>query len=305
MSNVQVKQTAKTTDQYRPLDISKSEIRLVSFENAAAYGPIHLNLLYASLNDWKLDYVSFRNQHSSMSSSQLSEAWADRFAATKHEMKDTITRFTWGDYICLSYTWGDRAGQATIFLDGIATAVSKHLEVALRDLQESPECQLGMKVWVDALCINQADNVDRNAHVLRVKKIFGEAFSVTAWTKERHDLEVLGLSRPGEHLTLCETVLRQYGKKVLEELLGVRTRDWRAEDDEDEKLMELVEDVDVLTFDQYHWADSDDEDEFGFGGQHLRDLVSVELWQMFQKEYWSRLWIIQELVVSPITSTVY
>jgi hypothetical protein len=100
-------------------------------------------------------------------------------------------------------------------------------------------------------------------------------------------------------------VLRQYGRKVLEELLGVRIRDWRAEYDEDEKLIELVEGVDVLTFDQYHWADSDGEDELGFGGQHLRDLVSVELWQMFRKKYWSRLWILQELVVSPITSTVY
>ena len=35
------------------------------------------------------------------------------------------------------------------------------------------------------------------------------------------------------------------------------------------------------------------------------DIVSVELWLMFQKEYWSRLWIIQELTVSPLTSTVY
>jgi hypothetical protein len=90
MSNVQLKQAAKATDQYRPLDISKSEIRLISFENATAYNPIHLNLLYASLNDWKPDYVSFRDQNSSMSSSQLSEAWGDRLAATKHEMKDTV-----------------------------------------------------------------------------------------------------------------------------------------------------------------------------------------------------------------------
>jgi len=87
-----------------------------------------------------------------MSSSQLSEAWSDRLATTEREMNNTVTRFTWGDYICLSYTWGDCAGQkATIFLDGIATAVSKHLGVALRDLRESLECQLGMKVWVDAL----------------------------------------------------------------------------------------------------------------------------------------------------------
>jgi len=110
-----------------------------------------------------------------MSSSQLFETWGDRFAATEHEIKDTITRFTWGDYICLSYTWGDRAAKkATIFLDGISTVVSKHLEVALRDLQESPECQLGMKVWVDTLCINQADIIDRNSHVLRMTNIYGE-----------------------------------------------------------------------------------------------------------------------------------
>jgi hypothetical protein len=129
--------------------------------------PIRLNLLYASLDDWKPDYVSFRDQNSStMSSSQLSEAWSDRLATTEREISDTITRFTWGDYICVSYTWGDCVGQkATIFLDGIATTASKHLEVALRDLRESLECQLGMKVWVDALCINQADTVDRNTHV--------------------------------------------------------------------------------------------------------------------------------------------
>jgi hypothetical protein len=40
--------------------------------------------------------------------------------------------------------------------------VSKHLEAALRDLRSSFGCQLGMKVWADALCINQADVVDRN-----------------------------------------------------------------------------------------------------------------------------------------------
>jgi hypothetical protein len=50
-----------------------------------------------------------------------------------------------------------------------------------------------MKVWVDALCINQANIVDRNTHILRVKNIFDEAFSVTAWTKERDDLQVLEL----------------------------------------------------------------------------------------------------------------
>lgn len=137
--------------------------------------------------------------------------------------------------------------------------VNKHLEAALRDLRESSESLLGMKVWVDALCINQADITDRNTHVLRVKDIFGGAFSVTVWTKERENLEVLGLTPPGKRLLLCEVVLRQYWKRALEELLGVRERDWGEANDQDEQLTELVNNIDILTFNQYHWVNSDDE----------------------------------------------
>ncbi|RYP09070.1 hypothetical protein DL764_001491 [Monosporascus ibericus] len=311
VSDEQLKQSVEKKDHYHPLDISKSEIRLLSFEDTAEYGSIHLGLYYVSLNDWKPEYVSFCDQNAStMGSFQLSEAWSDRLeftlATTRREIYDTIARFTWGDYICLSYTWGDYTGEkVTVFLDGVATAVNKHLEAALRDLRESYECRLSMKVWVDALCINQADIVDRNTHVSRVKDIFGGAFSVTVWTKEREDLQVLGLRPPGERLILCEVVLREYGRQVLEELLGVRERDWGEAHDEDEQLMELVEDIDVLAFDQYHQAGSDDEDELGFGKLHLRDIVRVELMLLFRKKYWSRLWIIQELAVSPTTSTVH
>ncbi|KFY50794.1 hypothetical protein V495_00091 [Pseudogymnoascus sp. VKM F-4514 (FW-929)] len=286
MSSDQLRQSAKTTDGYRPLDNSRGEIRLLSFETTATHGPIRLNLHYASLNDWKPDYVSFRDQNSSsLSSSQLSEAWGDRIATTEREMRDTVTRFTWGDYICLSYTWGDYAGQkATIFLDGIATAVSKHLEAALGDLRETRM---------------------QTRHVIRVKDIFGRAFSVIAWTNEHEDLKVLGLHKPGERLVLCEVIFRKYGRRALEELLGARDRSWGAAEDEDEQLKELVEDVDELVFDHYYYADSDDDDELGFGRLHLRDIVRVELSFMFRKEYWSRLWVIQELTVSPTTSTVH
>ncbi|KAI5864418.1 heterokaryon incompatibility protein-domain-containing protein [Durotheca rogersii] len=306
-----LRQSTITENQYRPLDVSKSEIRLLSFENTSELGPIRLSLHYASLSDWKHEYVSFRDQNAStISSYQLSEAWSDRLdftlATPRREIYDIAARFTWGDYICLSYTWGGRAGEkATVFLDGVATAVEKHLEAALRDLRESFECRLGMKVWVDALCINQADIIDRNTHISHMKDIFGGAFAVTVWTKQQEDLQVLGLSPPGEQLLLCEVVLREYGRRALEELLGVQERDWGEANDEDERLMDLVEDTDVLVFNQYHWADSDDEDEFGFGKPHLRDIVLVELMLLFRKEYWSRLWIIQELAVSPTTSVVH
>ena len=61
----------------------------------------------------------------------------------------------------------------------------------------------------------------------------------------------------------------------------MRNREWGVAVEEENQIMELVEDVDELVFDQYHLADSDDEDDFGFGRLRIRDLVGVELWQMF------------------------
>lgn len=106
-----------------------------------------------------------------------------------------------------------------------------------------------MKVWINALCINQADFTDRNTHVLRIKDIFGGAFSVTVWTKNDDDLGgITGLQQLGERLTFCEVVHKKYGKRVLEEVLGARKRDWGVSEDEDCELRTLVRDVDVLVF---------------------------------------------------------
>lgn len=137
-----------------------------------------------------------------------------------------------------------------------------------------------------------------------MKYIFSRGFSVTVWTNECDDIQVLGLQPPGKRPLFRENGMKLYGRQGLEELLGVRDRDWGEAEIEDEQFMEVVEGTDVLVFDKSHRADSDDEDEFGFGDLHLRDSVCAELWVLFRKKYWSRLWVIQELAVSPKTSKV-
>lgn len=62
-------------------------------------------------------------------------------------------------------------------------AVNKHLEAALWGLRSRFECRLGLKVWIDGLCINQADLTHRNIHVLPVKDIFGGVFCMKVWMK--------------------------------------------------------------------------------------------------------------------------
>jgi hypothetical protein len=114
---------------YRHLNVSQNQIRLLSFESAPSRAPLRLSLSYVSLNDWKLEYLSFRDQkRPARSTSELCEAWKERsefnLATPKHDICNDVARFNWGDYTCLSYAWGDHAGEkSTIFVNGIATGV--------------------------------------------------------------------------------------------------------------------------------------------------------------------------------------
>ena len=63
VSSEQLRQSVEIKSQYRPLDVSKREIRLLSFEDTTEYGPIRLSLHHVSLNDWKPEYASFRDQN--------------------------------------------------------------------------------------------------------------------------------------------------------------------------------------------------------------------------------------------------
>lgn len=145
------RESSLRTIQYRHLNVSQNQIRLLSFESTP-HASLRLNLSYVSLNDWKLEYLSFRDQKKSTpSTSNLCEAWKERYEFTpampKHDTHNNVARFNWGDYTCLSYAWGDCAGQkSSIFVDGIATTISKRLEAALQDVRSSYECRLGMKV---------------------------------------------------------------------------------------------------------------------------------------------------------------
>lgn len=97
-------------------------------------------------------------------------------------MKADLTLFNLADvptYIALSYSWGDLPADTEIFVGPLATLlVSKHLDHALRQLRNPSET---VRVWVDALCINQADIDERSKQVSLMKQIFSTAESVYIW----------------------------------------------------------------------------------------------------------------------------
>lgn len=88
---------------------------------------------------------------------------------------DVRGRFAWGDYVALSYTWGKEDATEEIIVNGVPVKIRPNLESALRALRDKAPIRAGMKIWIDALCINQDDTDERNAQVPRMREIYQRA----------------------------------------------------------------------------------------------------------------------------------
>lgn len=84
-------------------------------------------------------------------------------------------------YDALSYVWGSPEGPEEILLNGSAHPITKNLHNALRALRSPKETRT---LWVDAVCINQADLEERNAQVSMMDKVYLQASKVVVfWQK--------------------------------------------------------------------------------------------------------------------------
>lgn len=88
-------------------------------------------------------------------------------------------------YEALSYTWGTQQYDQTIWCMGESLRVTKNCKRALRALrarrrasEEYPEAERKghQYVWIDAICINQKDSVERSAQVANMAEIFRNAY---------------------------------------------------------------------------------------------------------------------------------
>jgi hypothetical protein len=87
-------------------------------------------------------------------------------------------------YTALSYTWGNPGRHKTIILDGIEVQVRENLWQALCHLR-SPNTELHL--WIDAICIDQEDVLERNQQVSRMGTIYGMAKEVVVWLGPEED----------------------------------------------------------------------------------------------------------------------
>ncbi len=170
-------------------------------------------------------------------------------------------RFAWGDFEALSYCWESDVRDQTVIVDGRPLAIATSLEAFLRRLRLLPEAQAGMRFWADGICIWQDNTLEKNHQVKLMKRIYTQAYSVVVWL--------------GPHDGDADTAM-----KVLAQVAIV-------------KLQETVYTGDNWTSGPPSSFWEEDSLKSWLDGVHLPSLVEV-----LSRDYWKRMWIIQELALN-------
>ena len=81
-------------------------------------------------------------------------------------------------YEAISYEWGDPSKTTSITCDGKHRSVRMNLELALRSFRKPSESRV---LWIDALCINQDDDMEKSHQVAMMGDIYRKAKTGLAW----------------------------------------------------------------------------------------------------------------------------
>jgi len=169
--------------------------------------------------------------------------------------------------------------EITIKINGTTVAIGHNLALALRYLR-SPTYPL--RLWVDFLCINQADIDERNAQVSIMSWIYSRATAVITW---------LGLNGRNQKLPLEPEIMSRemeiaYDKGNSKELAG-----WFAE------YVTNSSSASNRNILESRGIEEDELERLETANQFANSMVT-------KTNYWQRMWVVQE-VVSIFESIVY
>jgi hypothetical protein len=168
-------------------------------------------------------------------------------------------------YVALSYAWG-KAKKRRITVNGRYLLVRPNCKYALRQLRRQ---RLATWYWVDAICINQTDDFEKGPQVSLMGAIFGDAHQVAvSYGGDTIDSEWLmrtmytiwDANKPEDAEFMAASVLDSWWKKAMPCLL-------------------------------YHIRGT--EFRMSYGQRLYKSLVWIS-----EQRYWTRLWIVQEIVLS-------
>jgi ankyrin repeat protein len=169
------------------------------------------------------------------------------------------------DFAALSYTWGGNSRPCEITINGSKMRVTKNAYLALRDLRYRERNRI---LWIDALCINQNDDKERGQQVQQMGSIYRKAERVLVW-----------LGESGYDTDYAMHYMKQLENK------GVKhtSNDRKISDSEWVDIWsEVVHNLDT----------------------HKIALLVEGLWSLLRRDWFQRVWIIQETANAQVAEIV-
>jgi hypothetical protein len=175
-------------------------------------------------------------------------------------------------YEALSYVWGDDNDCPTMTLDRSSFPITKNLECALRHLRSKQSARV---LWVDAICIDQNDHNERSKQVAMMGEIYNKAVAVCAWLGEASDADNCVFDVLQEFQARKRETLIPAHFDAAEQLHCYRQLFCGIFQNRAGHLPERSSLDDAALYEEINW---------------LRPL--------FDRCYWRRVWIVQELILA-------
>lgn len=104
---------------------------------------------------------------------------------------DTVSLLDKPSFEALSYCWGPANVTEPIELCGRQRQVTTNLEAALRQFRQDANGE-PFRLWIDAICINQADDIEKGQQVALMRETYSSASNVRVWFGLETPLTALG-----------------------------------------------------------------------------------------------------------------
>lgn len=204
-------------------------------------------------------------------------------------LDDGVDEFQYG---ALSYAWGDphKLKTAQIYIGGELFVIGDNLHAGLMQLREN-----GVRswLWIDSICIQQSDTEEKTWQVAQMRAIFGQAALVYIWLgpgcgETDRVMDFVHRIAPRVQASGAADIDMQKRDRIKMDLATQLCKQNNTDDDGEVALMEP--ELATLMIGLFEEPGLRPET----GETSLVDGIHIIL----QREYWHRIWIIQEVTLA-------
>ncbi|KAF5005238.1 hypothetical protein FDECE_8296 [Fusarium decemcellulare] len=187
-------------------------------------------------------------------------------------------------YSAASYTWGDTTDSVMIDINGYPFEITLNLHEALKQFRRD-----GLKswLWIDAICIEQSNDLEKASQIMEMREIFGQAKTVYLWLGTgtvESDLTIDFISRVGTTAPSCDVIKSVYRVSLRNEINSYIEQSCLQASDgstpSESKLGRFY--YDLLNEDALR----------------TQSPLMTGIRNILQRNYWHRIWIVQEVVLA-------